>query len=330
MLRRNDNYWGRKPKLKKIVFRVITNDKAAVQALRAGDIDYVHRPLPEQFNELCQDDTFTSRFKCLSYWNPGVGYFWIGWNEDRPFFSDRRVRLAMTCLVDRQTICSQLLKIPEARVPTGPFYIYGPQNDPNIKPWPYDPERAKQLLDEAGWIDTDGDGVRDKDGVPFRFKYMIVSGLDIHEQIAKLLKDEAAKVGIDVILDPYEGTVFFGRVHDRNFDAVSMAWGGGLAGDPYQTWHSSQIGSGGSNYVGFKNAKADALIEQARQTLDRDKRNELYHQFHRILHEEQPYTFVYTRPIQEWLDKRFENVIVHKLGLDTLEWYVPKDKQRYK
>jgi peptide/nickel transport system substrate-binding protein len=330
VLRRNENYWGQKPKLKKIVYRIITNDKAAVQALRAGEVDYVYRPLPAQFTELCRDETFTREFKCLSYWNPSVGYFWIGWNEDRPFFADRNVRLAMTYLVDRESIRKHILRNPDAQIPTGPFYIYGRQNDPNIKPWPYDPEKAKQLLDEAGWIDHDGDGIRDKNGVVFRFKYMIVSGLDIHEQIAKLLKDEAAKVGIDVILDPYEGTVFFERAQNRTFDAISMAWGGGLAGDPYQVWHSSQIGNRGSNYVGFRNSEADALIEEARQTLDADKRNMLYRRFHQIIHEEQPYTFVYTRPVQEWLDRRFENVIMHKLGLDSIEWYVPKDKQRYK
>jgi peptide/nickel transport system substrate-binding protein len=109
-----------------------------------------------------------------------------------------------------------------------------------------------------------------------------------------------------------------------------MAWGGNVEEDPYQIWHSSQIGNRGSNYVGFRNAEADALIEQARQTLDPDKRNALYHQFHRILHEEQPYTFIYTRPEQRFLDKRFQNVIVHKLGIDEREWYVPAQSQKYK
>jgi len=329
VLRRNENYWGRKPKLKKIVYRIIINDTAALQALRSGDIDYM-RPLPDQYYELSLDKEFTKEFKCLSYWHPGVGYFWMGWNQDRPFFKDRRVRLAMTHLVDRELICKSLLKSPEARVPTGNFYIFGPQNDPNIKPWSYDPEKAKELLDEAGWIDTDSDGIRDKNGIPFRFHYMIVSGLSLHTQLAKLLKDEAAKVGIEVIPDPYEGTVFFQRLQDRQFDAVNLAWHGGLAQDPYQIWHSSQIGNHGSNYVGFNNAEADAVIEEARRTLDDKKRNKLYHRFHQILHEEQPYTFIYTRPEQRFLDKRFENVIIHKLGLDQHEWYVPLDKQRYK
>ena len=328
VLRRNENYWGRKPKLKKIVYRFITNFTAAVQALRSGNVDYM-RPLPDQYAELSEDKEFTKEIECLSYWHPGVGYFWMGWNQDRPYFKDVRVRLAMTHIVDRELICKSLLKVPEARVPTGNFYIFGPQYDTSIEPWPYDPEQAKELLDEAGWVDTDGDGIRDKDGVAFKFHYMI-GNIPLHEQIGKLLKDEASKVGIEVSLDPYEWSVFIQRLQDREFDAVNLAWHGGLAQDPYQIWHSSQIGKRGSNYVGFDNPEADAIIEEARGTLDDDKRNKMYHRFHRILHEEQPYTFIYTRPEQRFLDKRFENVIVHKLGLDHHEWYVPEEKQRYK
>ena len=152
----------------------------------------------------------------------------------------------------------------------------------------------------------------------------------LHEQVAKLVKDSAARVGIDVILDPYEGSVFFERAKARNFDAINMGWGGSVEEDPYQIWHSSRIGQGGSNYVGFNNPEADKLIEEARRTLDENKRNALYHRFCWIIHEEQPYTFVYTKPEQRFLDRRFENVIIHKLGINEHEWYVPKDKQRYK
>jgi peptide/nickel transport system substrate-binding protein len=330
VLRRSENYWGPKPKIKKLVFPFITNSTAELQSLLSGKTDYI-RPVPDQFAEKSNDENFKKDFYCLSYWDAGnTGYFWIGWNEARPFFADRKVRLAMTHLVDRDSIIKHILRNPEARIPTGNFYIYGKQGDPNIKPWPYDPQKAKQLLDEAGWIDHDGDGIRDKNGVPFRFKYTIAADLALHEQIAKLVKDAAASAGIEVLLDPYEWSVFTQKVHNREFDAVSMAWGGNVEEDPYQIWHSSQSENRGSNYVGFKNAEADALIEQARQTLDPDKRNALYHKFHRILHEEQPYTFIYTRPEQRFLDKRFQNVIVHKLGIYELEWYVPAQFQKYK
>lgn len=330
VISKNLNYWGKMPNVDKIKYKIITNDTAAVQALRAGQVDFIKQPSPELFNEMSQNKDFTEKFHCLSYWHPGSGYFWIGWNQDGPFFKDKRVRLAMTHIIDREKIIKYILKNPKAMIPTGNFYIHGPQYDSTITPWPYDPERAKQLLDEAGWRDTNGNGIRDKDGVEFRFKYQIVGGTSIHEQMAKLVKDAAAKVGIDVEIDPYEWSVFINRVYDRKFDAVNLSTIGGLAGDPYQSWHSSQIENRGSNYVGFNIPEADKLMEEARVTIDDEKRDKLYHQFHRILHEEQPYTFIYTRPGEAFLSKRFENVKMHLLGINHFEWYVPKDKQRYK
>ncbi len=329
VLQRNENYWDKKPNINKIVYKFITNDTAAIQSLKSNNIDYM-RPLPDQYVELCEDPKFNQKFHCLSYWHPGAGYFWIGWNQKREFFKDRLVRLAMTHLIDREQIIKSLLKSPQAKIPTGNFYIHGPQYDSNIEPWPYDPEKAKKLLDQSGWIDHNGDGIRDKNGTDFHFSYMIVSGLNLHTQIAKLVKDQCAKVGIIVDIEPYEGSVFFERAKARNFDAVNMAWGGGLAGDPYQIWHSSQIGNNGSNYVGFSNEKADQIMELARKTLDENKRNQMYKQFHGILHRQQPYTFIYTRPAQRFLDKRFKNVKIHKLGLDPYEWYVPVKEQKYK
>ena len=328
VLDRSENYWGKKPNIEKRVFKFITNDIAALQSLESGQVDYL-RPLPDQFAEKNEDEEFKKKFSLLSYWSAdNTGYFWIGWNHRRPFFADRKVRLAMTHLIDRKSIKDYILRSPDAEIPTGPFYIFGPQSNPEIEPWPYDPDRAAELLNEAGWVDTDGDGVRDKDGVKFSFKYMIVAGTQLHQKIVKLVKDSAARVGIEVIPDPYEWSIFIQKVQNREFDAVNMAWGGGVESDPYQVWHSSQIEKG-SNYVAFDVPKADMLIEKARMTLDKDKRNALYHRFHSIIHNQQPYTFIYTRPEQRFLDKRFENVIIHKLGIDEHEWYVPRQLQKY-
>ncbi|MGA2172754.1 MAG: peptide-binding protein [Sedimentisphaerales bacterium] len=328
VLRRNDNYWGKRPRINRLVFKFITNSSASLQALRSHDID-MFEPSSEQFFELSKDEPFKKEFYTLSYWDPAFGYSYIGWNETRAFFKDRRVRLAMTYAVNRPAIVEYIQK-GYGKIVTGTFYIYGKQNDPNIKPWPYDLEKAKKLLDEAGWIDHDGDGIRDKNGVPFRFKFLYPSGNDTIENIVKMVKDDTARIGIDMIADPIEWSIFLERVNNSDFDTYLGSWGGTIESDPYQLFHSSQIQNRGNNRVGFSNAQADALIEQARRTLDEDKRYALYHQFDRILHEEQPYTFLVTRPRFTLIDKRFENVKVHKLGLDPLEWYVPKEKQRYK
>lgn len=328
VLRRNENYWGPKPKLKKIVFKFITNAVAAVQALRSHQVDIII-PEPDQFADLVEDEEFKKEFYCLSYFVPGTPFYYIGWNQDTPFFFDRRVRLAMTHIIDRREIISRLLK-GYGRMITGPFYINGPQYDHNIEPWPYDPERAKQLLDEAGWIDTDGDGVRDKNGTPFRFEFLYSSDKVQYKRLVKFIRDQAAKVGIEVVPEPVEWSVVISRITDRKFDAMVMGWGGEILQDHYQLWHSSQIGNRGSNYVGFNNPQADTIIEQARKTLDDAERNKLYHRLHRILHEEQPYTFLFVRPTFRPIDRRFNNVKIYNLGPKYWQWYVPKDKQRYR
>jgi peptide/nickel transport system substrate-binding protein len=328
VLRRNENYWGRKPKIEKLVFRFIVNSVSALQALRSHEIDYME-PTSEQFVQMSSDEQFKSEFRCLSIWQPSEAYFFIGWNQARPFFKDRNVRLAMTYIIDRESIVKYLLS-GNGKVVTGPFYIYGRQNNPDIEPWPYDPERAKELLDEAGWVDSDGDGIRDKDGIPFRFEFTYNVGSTNSERMAKLLKDEGIKVGIDIISDPVESSIFTERYNNRDFDSLILGWGGTIESDPYQIWHSSQIKGRGNNFVGFNNPEADAIIEEARRTLEPDKRYALYHLLHKILHEEQPYTFLFVRPEQHFLDKRFENIVIHKLGLNSHEWYVPREKQRYK
>ncbi len=328
VLKRNENYWGKKPNLKKLVFKFISNAVAALQALRSHDID-MFEPGSEQVTDMPKDPQFAKEFETVIFWEPTFGFWYIGWNQQRPFFKDRRVRQAMTCITNRDAMVAQLTR-GNGAVVTGPFYIYGRQNNPDIQPWPYDLQKAAQLLDEAGWKDTDGDGIRDKDGIPFRFKHSYPAGSVSSEQIARLLKDDAAKVGVEVVPNPVEWSIYLGNLHDRNFDSAEAMWGGVIEEDPYQIFHSSQIQGRGSNYVSFNNPAADKLIEQARRHLDEEKRYKLYHKFHKILHEEQPYTFLMTRPRYYFIDKRFENVIVHKLGIDPFEWYVPKEKQRYK
>ncbi len=328
VLRRNENYWGEKPKIEKIIFRFILNPTAALQSLRSHEVDYME-PTSEQFVEMSSNEEFKKEFQLLSIWQPSEAYYFIGWNQATPFFKDRRVRLAMTHIIDRNSLVKNILK-GNGKVVTGPFYIYGRQSNPAIKPWPYDPEKAKKLLDEAGWVDSDGDGIRDKDGVPFRFKFTYNTGSSNSERLVKILKDESAKVGVDVISDPVESSIFSERFNNRKFDSLILGWGGTIESDPYQIWHSSQIAGRGNNFVSFKNTEADKIIEKARRELEPEKRYALYHRFHQILHEEQPYTFLYVRPGQHFLDKRFENVKIHKLGVNHFEWYVPREKQRYK
>ncbi len=320
---KNDDYWGKKPHLNKIVLRIINDPNVAFQVLRKGEIDFAGLT-PIQWNKQSETKKFREDFNKYSYFTPN--YNFIGWNEERPFFKDKRVRTAMTHLLNRKLILEKILYNLGAIV-TNPFYINSKEYNKQLDELEFNPELAKYLLDEAGWIDTNGNGIRDKDGVEFEFEFLLPNGSDTSDKISTILKEEVDKVGIKMQIRNIEWAVFTQRLNERKFDAVILGWSMGVESDPYQVWHSSQISGGGSNFVGFNNKEADKIIEEARKEFDKDKRIVLYKRFSEIVYDEQPYTFLFCRNSTVALNKRFDNVNV--LGVDFLEWYVPADHQKY-
>ncbi len=325
VLEKNPDYWGEKPHLNRIVFRIITDSSVALQVLKRQELD-VASLTPIQWEKQTNSPDFEKHFDKFSYFTPNYSY--IGWNSKRPFFADKRVRTALTHLVNRELILDKVMYGLGAIV-TNPFYINSPEYDKSIEPIPYDPAAARKLLEEAGWVDHDNDGIRDKDGVKFSFEFLIPGGSETGEKIATILKEELDGIGIDMTIRKTEWAVFTTRLNERNFDAVTLAWSMGIESDPYQIWSSTQA-EAGSNFIGFKNAEVDRLIEEARKEFDRDKRIELYRQFSEIIHEEQPYTFLFCRKATVAVNKRFENVTVYPLGIEPTEWYVPLPLQKYK
>ena len=184
-----------------------------------------------------------------------------------------------------------------------------------------------------GWRDTDGDGVIDMDldgdGIrdPFEFTFRVPSGLSFYDRLQRFVQEAFKQAGIKVTLDKLEWSVFLERLHERQYDLVSLIWTGVPESDPYQIWHSSQEAHRGSNHIGFNNPQGDKLIEAGRRTIDRKTRMQIWHEFHALLHEEQPYTFLFASPERAFLHERFENVVRHDYKLWQSEWYVPTHAQ---
>ena len=175
----------------------------------------------------------------------------------------------MTHLVWREQILKHMM-FGIGKVATGPFWSESPQCDPSIKPWPFDREAARKLLKEAGWWDRNGDGwLENAEGKRFEFEFCSASGDQNTRDEIRVLAEEFRRMGIDMHVRLYEWSVFTVKLDNRDFDCVMLAWGGGgVESDPYQIWHSSQIADQGSNFISFKNAEADRLIEEIRKTLD--------------------------------------------------------------
>lgn len=226
-------------------------------------------------------------------------YSYIGWNEKRPLFSSKKVRKALTLAIDRSRIIREALHGQAVEV-TGPFFYDSQAYNRELLPYPYDPERAKRLLAEEGWFDSDGDGIIDNeiDGkrVAFQFhlSYFIknMAAKICCEMIARNLKE----VGIDCQLNGLDIPDISQGFDDKSFDAVFLTWVLSTPPeDPRQLWHSEGAKiKGSSNMIGFENKEVDQLIESLQYEDDPKKRQELYFKLHDILYDEQPYTFLFT------------------------------------
>ena len=317
VLARNEGYWGEKPAISGIVFNIIPDQMVAFELLKKGALD-LSTMRAIQWVRQTESSSFASRFDKYRYYLPN--YFYVGWNMRSPLFSDRRVRIAMTMLVNRRAILEKVL-LGQGEVVASNFYRFGRIYDESIEPYPFDPQRARELLEEAGWSDTDGDGVRDKDGVEFRFTMLSSSSDSTSKSLGLFMREELRKVGIVMEVQQFEWATMLDLLSRRDFDAASLGWSTTIEEDPYQVWHSSQAIEG-SNFVGFSDARADRLIEEARQEFDPAVREKLYREFQGILHREEPYTFLFTVPSLVAVAKRFEGVKAYRLGVDTLEWKV--------
>lgn len=324
-LKRNESYWGTKPPILRRVYKIITNPDAAFQVLAGGSLDSMSLTA-EQWTTRANKESFTGKFNKFDY--NASGYSYIGWNMRRPLFSDKRVRRALTMLLDRWTILEEVY-YGLASITSGTFLMEEPEYNQAIRPWPFDPEAAARLLDEAGWRDSDKDGLRDKDGRAFKFEILLTPDNPTAEKIATMFQEELGAAGIEMTIRQLEWASLLQNVNELEFDAVMMGWGLVPYPDPYQLWHSSQAMKRGSNHVGFKNDEVDRILEQGRLEFERNKRVALYHRFHEILHEEQPYTFMFCRKSLLAVDKRFRNIKLYPYGPDAREWWVPKALQRY-
>ncbi|MDR9437514.1 MAG: peptide-binding protein [Thiohalophilus sp.] len=335
-LQRNPRYWGLQPSFDRVMWKVIQNDAARLTTFRNGDID-AYNARPREYQTLLDDKSLMSRSQRFEYMSPTAGYSYIGWNQQRngkpTRFADPRVREAMTYLTDRQRIIDEIM-LGYAEVAISPFNPRSDQHDPALEPRRFDLDRARRLLDEAGYRDRNNDGLLEgPDGEPFEFELVFFQDSEDTRRIVLFLKDLYARAGISLIPKPTEWSVMLDLINKRDFDAITLGWTSGVETDIYQIFHSKQIESGGDNFIGYKNEQLDRLIEQARGTVEETKRMPLWQEAERILHDDQPYTFLMRRESLVFIDERIKNLQNTNLGLNLgilpVEIYVPLDMQKY-
>lgn len=281
----NTDYFEGRPNLDQISYRIIPEPPLLELEFQTEGID-LYGPQPHQYKRISENK------KLDIYKRLGNGYSYIGWNNRLDLFKDVKVRKALTHVINREEIVKYLL-YGLGVISTGPFPPQMWYANTQIEPLKYDPEKAKKLLKETGWVDRDKDGILDKDGKPFRFTLITNNGNELRKNVAILVQGQLKKIGIDVEIALYEWAVFIrDKINARDFDACVLGWGLSLDPDIYELWHSSQAEKG-FNFIGYKNPDVDRLIEEGRTEYDREKRKEIYSKIHELINRDQPYTFLY-------------------------------------
>lgn len=286
----------RKPYFKEVRFRVIEDPNTALLALNNGDVDD-YEMNPEQWVTQATGKDFYSLNTKIS----GVewSYAYIGWNCSIPQFQDKRVRKAMSYAFNHQEMLNEIcygLYSPG----TGTFHPTSwMAANPPPEPYQQDLDQAEELLDAAGWTDSDGDGLRDKtiDGrrIDFEFTLIFGEGSKIAERAATLMAENLDQIGIRCRAQPMEFTVMQQKARDHDFQAMMAGWGAGADPDMSENLWTTKAIKNGRNYCVYSNSEVDALFEQGKSEFEREKRAEIYGKIHRILWEDQPYTWLYFR-----------------------------------
>ncbi|CAN1506991.1 DdpA ABC-type dipeptide transport system, periplasmic component [Methylophilaceae bacterium] len=308
-----------------LLSRIIPDKAAQFLELSADNIDSMALN-PIQYARIFPSRPDLSKNIGL-YKELGNSYSYMGFNLKRKPFDDVRVRQAINYAIDKQEIIDGvLLGLGE---PVASPYKPGTRwSNPKLMPYPYDPNKARALLREAGFVDTNGDGILEKDGKPFSFEILTNQNKE-REMTAVLIQRRLKEVGIEVNIRVLEWASFLGRfIKPKQFDAVVLGWSLSLDPDQYGIWHSSQQAPGQFNFISYSNPQADKLLEAGRIELDPDKRMKIYHAFSKILLEDSPVIYLSAGYGLSAIHKRVKGISspapAAGIGHNTYEWFIPK------
>tara|TARA_B100001287_G_scaffold258555_1_gene245038 strand:- start:3336 stop:5111 length:1776 start_codon:yes stop_codon:yes gene_type:complete len=320
-IERKKNWWGSddtsiysRALPEKIIFKIIKEDASSYLALKNQDIDVTTRIGTVKLMKLQEREYFNNNYDSDFLNQYSFNYIGLNMKPDgikhKPFFVDQKVRRAMAYMTPVDEIIEVMAHGKAGRQASNISALKKTYND-TLELIPLDIEKAKELLTEAGWIDTDGDNIRDKiiDGVktPFRFKLNYMSS-PITKEIVLMIKESMYKAGVIAELRPMDFSIFYKNAYDHNFEAMLGGWGGSASySNPHQLWHTSSWVNKGSNFCGFGDAESDALIKEANETLDPEIHNNALLKLQARIYEDQPYVFLYSTQRKFAIHKRFEN-----------------------
>ncbi len=328
VLEANPTYFGGAPFIQRVLYRVIPDATTMFLEMQSGGLDFMGLT-PLQYAMQTDTPAFRRRFRKYRY--PAFAYTYLGYNLRRPMFQDRRVRQALSYAIDKQEIIDGVL-LGLGQIASGPYTPGSWVHNPHVQAYEYNPQKARELLAEAGWRDSDGDGVLDREGRSLAFTIVTNQGNDQRVKAGEIIQRRLSEVGVQVKLRVVEWATFLKEfINPGNFDATLLGWSGGIDPDVYNVWHSSKTAPGELNFIGFHNAEADQLLEDGRRTFDQEERKRAYDRFQEILADEQPYTFLYVPESLPVVSARVRGIEPAAAGImyNFIHWYVPVSEQKY-
>jgi peptide/nickel transport system substrate-binding protein len=289
-LKSNPLYWKGGPAVDTVTVRVVPDAVVRVLEFKKGAIDFLQNDIEPELLPWLRENT-AARIVTI----PGTTFQYIGMNLEHPVLKRREVRQALAYAIDQQRLVRYLMK-GLADPATGLLIPSHWAYEPDVARWPYRPEEAKNLLDQAGLRDPDGEGPLPR----FKLSYKATT-LDRSRRMAEALQEQLRKVGIELEIRVYEWGTFYSDVKKGNFHLYSLSWIGARDPDVYfNLFHSASVPPRGNNRGRYRNPELDRLLEQGRTTLELSERRRIYGRVQKIIAADLPYIPVW------WL----KNVVV--------------------
>lgn len=324
----NNDYFEGRPYMDRHITRVIPDPATMFLELKNNGIDMASLT-PLQYVKQTDYPKFKRQFNKFKYLS--FSYVYLGYNLKHPYFRDKRVRQAITYGIDKQEIVEGIL-LGQGVTAEGPYKPDMWAFNPRIKKYPFDPGKARLLLEQAGFV-KGPDGRLRKDGKPFEFTILCNQGNEVRIHCAELIQQRLASLGIAVKIRVIEWASFVNQYIDkRNYEAVILGWTISQDPDIFDIWHSSKQKPKELNFISFENKEVDDLLVRARCTFDQEERRRCYWKIQDILAEEQPYTFLFIPYANLAVHKRIKGIepAPAGIGYNFREWYVPEGQQRYR
>lgn len=284
----NDEFFEGRPNIDSITFKIVPDSNALMAQLQTGDVNFAG--VPAEHAQIGESLYSQGKINLIS--GPRNAWEYIGYNLRNPLFEDKKVRQALTHAIDKEAIVEAVLN-GQGVVAHGPGSPANWAFTEEVPVFEYNPEKAKQLLESAGWKEGNN-GILEKNGEKFTFTLTTTSANDERQRVATIVQQMWKEVGVDVNIELLEWSAYLDRTGPPNwkFDAVVAGWTIGSDPDPSYFWHTNQIESG-LNYYAYSNPEVDALLDKNTQILDQKERKSIIEQLEKIVTEEQPYTNLY-------------------------------------